>query len=70
MLKSVSYRVHYPGTFSTESAVETGKQLWASEDYSTFNDNTGGGCWARVRLYITLVTLDQAVFLLHESFLN
>ena len=19
------------------------------EDYSTFNDNVGGGCWARVR---------------------
>ncbi|XP_064604089.1 galactocerebrosidase-like isoform X2 [Liolophura sinensis] len=39
---------HYPGTFSTPSAVKTDKQLWASEDYSTFNDNTGGGCWARI----------------------
>lgn len=44
------YRIHYPGTESTSAAVKTGKQLWASEDYSTFNDNIGGGCWARVRL--------------------
>ncbi|XP_064598914.1 galactocerebrosidase-like [Liolophura sinensis] len=40
--------VHYPGTVSTSAAVQTGKQLWASEDYSTFNDNTGAGCWARI----------------------
>ncbi|KAK7508505.1 hypothetical protein BaRGS_00000071 [Batillaria attramentaria] len=39
---------HYPGTLSAESALETGKQLWASEDYSTFNDEVGGGCWARI----------------------
>ena len=39
---------HYPGTYSSDSAVKTGKQLWASEDYSTFNDVTGGGCWARL----------------------
>ncbi|KAK6174597.1 hypothetical protein SNE40_017840 [Patella caerulea] len=39
---------HYPGTYSTKQAVNTGKQLWASEDYSTFNDNVGGGCWARI----------------------
>ncbi|KAL4231126.1 hypothetical protein ACF0H5_008709 [Mactra antiquata] len=39
---------HYPGTLSTKQAVETGKPLWASEDYSTFNDLTGGGCWARI----------------------
>ncbi|KAL5016633.1 hypothetical protein ScPMuIL_006222 [Solemya velum] len=40
--------VHYPGTESSTAAIETGKQLWASEDYSTFNDMTGGGCWARI----------------------
>lgn len=40
---------HYPGTNSDSDAVKTGKQLWASEDYSTYNDLKGGGCWARVR---------------------
>ena len=40
---------HYPGTNSNSDAVKTGKQLWASEDYSTYNDLKGGGCWARVR---------------------
>ncbi|ESO89802.1 hypothetical protein LOTGIDRAFT_218637 [Lottia gigantea] len=39
---------HYPGTNSDQYSVQTGKQLWASEDYSTFNDNVGGGCWARI----------------------
>ncbi|XP_067656744.1 galactocerebrosidase-like isoform X2 [Haliotis asinina] len=39
---------HYPGTLTTTEAMKTGKQLWASEDYSTFNDNVGGGCWARI----------------------
>ncbi|XP_069140053.1 galactocerebrosidase-like isoform X2 [Argopecten irradians] len=40
--------VHYPGTTTTKAALATGKQLWSSEDYSTFNDNTGAGCWARI----------------------
>ncbi|RUS72385.1 hypothetical protein EGW08_019845 [Elysia chlorotica] len=39
--------VHYPGTNSPSNAKELGKILWASEDYSTFNDEVGGGCWAR-----------------------
>ncbi|XP_065845893.1 galactocerebrosidase-like [Oscarella lobularis] len=39
---------HYPGTNSNSDAVKTGKQLWASEDYSTYNDLKGGGCWARI----------------------
>ena len=43
-----SFSAHYPGTTSSSDAVMTGKQLWASEDYSTYNDLTGGGCWARV----------------------
>ncbi len=38
----------YPGTVSTPQAEETGKQLWASEDMSTYNDLRGAGCWARV----------------------
>ncbi|XP_048249500.1 galactocerebrosidase-like isoform X1 [Haliotis rufescens] len=40
--------VHYPGTKSTVDALHTGKQLWSSEDYSSFNNNIGGGCWARI----------------------
>ncbi|XP_045189275.2 galactocerebrosidase-like isoform X2 [Mercenaria mercenaria] len=39
---------HYPGTITTKEAIQTGKPLWASEDYSTFNDLVGGGCWARI----------------------
>ncbi|CAH1784597.1 unnamed protein product, partial [Owenia fusiformis] len=39
---------HYPGTVSSNEAKMTGKQLWSSEDYSTFNDEVGGGCWARI----------------------
>jgi len=43
-------RCHYPGTLTTNTSLDTKKQLWASEDYSTFNDNVGAGCWARVSL--------------------
>lgn len=32
---------HYPGTVSARMAQDTGKTLWSSEDYSTYNDNTG-----------------------------
>ncbi|XP_037342516.2 galactocerebrosidase isoform X2 [Pungitius pungitius] len=39
---------HYPGTNSVKEALKTQKKLWASEDYSTFNDEVGGGCWARI----------------------
>lgn len=39
---------HYPGTVSNANAMTTGKPLWASEDFSTYNDNIGAGCWARV----------------------
>ncbi|GFO19229.1 galactocerebrosidase [Plakobranchus ocellatus] len=39
---------HYPGTNSPLDAQKLGKPLWASEDYSTFNDEIGGGCWARL----------------------
>jgi galactosylceramidase len=41
---------HYPGTHSDADAVKTGKPLWASEDYSTYNDDVGTGCWARILL--------------------
>nr|XP_057934458.1 galactocerebrosidase isoform X2 [Doryrhamphus excisus] len=39
---------HYPGTTTVMEALKTGKKLWSSEDYSTFNDDVGGGCWARI----------------------
>uniref|UniRef100_A0A8D0HR55 Galactocerebrosidase n=1 Tax=Sphenodon punctatus TaxID=8508 RepID=A0A8D0HR55_SPHPU len=39
---------HYPGTKTVNDALATKKKLWASEDYSTFNDEVGGGCWARI----------------------
>ncbi|TNM95964.1 galactocerebrosidase [Takifugu flavidus] len=39
---------HYPGTNTVMEALETRKTLWSTEDYSTFNDDVGGGCWARI----------------------
>uniref|UniRef100_UPI00398EC701 galactocerebrosidase isoform X2 n=1 Tax=Pristiophorus japonicus TaxID=55135 RepID=UPI00398EC701 len=39
---------HYPGTLSNSNAKKTGKKLWSSEDYSSVNNNVGGGCWARI----------------------
>ncbi|KAK7903998.1 hypothetical protein WMY93_016605 [Mugilogobius chulae] len=39
---------HYPGTNTVLDALKTQKQLWSSEDYSTVNDEVGGGCWARI----------------------
>uniref|UniRef100_A0A8C8SBZ6 Galactocerebrosidase n=1 Tax=Pelusios castaneus TaxID=367368 RepID=A0A8C8SBZ6_9SAUR len=39
---------HYPGTQTVHNALATRKKLWASEDYSTFNDEGGAGCWARI----------------------
>lgn len=48
MYKFPSSRAHYPGTHSDADALATGKPLWASEDYSTYNDDVGAGCWARV----------------------
>uniref|UniRef100_A0AAQ5YF47 Galactocerebrosidase n=1 Tax=Amphiprion ocellaris TaxID=80972 RepID=A0AAQ5YF47_AMPOC len=39
---------HYPGTITVTEALKTQKKLWSSEDYSSFNDEVGGGCWARI----------------------
>ncbi|XP_015246714.1 PREDICTED: galactocerebrosidase isoform X1 [Cyprinodon variegatus] len=39
---------HYPGTTTVPQALKTQKRLWSSEDYSTFNSEVGGGCWARI----------------------
>lgn len=44
----LAFRAHYPGTVTVTDALKSEKQLWASEDYSTFNDEVGGGCWARI----------------------
>ncbi|EMP39413.1 Galactocerebrosidase [Chelonia mydas] len=41
-------KAHYPGTKTVDNALATQKKLWASEDYSTFNDEVGAGCWARI----------------------
>ena len=48
MCVCVMSRAHYPGTITVKDAVKTQKKLWSSEDYSTFNDEVGGGCWARI----------------------
>ncbi|KAH0620445.1 hypothetical protein JD844_020904 [Phrynosoma platyrhinos] len=39
---------HYPGTTTVLNALLTHKKLWSSEDYSTFNNEEGAGCWARI----------------------
>ena len=39
---------HYPGTHSSSQAEQTMKPLWASEDDSTYNNDVGAECWARV----------------------
>ncbi|KAM8831004.1 galactocerebrosidase-like isoform 1-T1 [Synchiropus picturatus] len=39
---------HYPGTTTVPDALKSQKKLWSSEDYSTYNDEQGGGCWARI----------------------
>lgn len=33
---------------SSTAAQQSGKPLWSSEDYSTYSDYIGGGCWARI----------------------
>ncbi|XP_060570586.1 galactocerebrosidase-like isoform X2 [Ruditapes philippinarum] len=42
------FGVHYSSTQSNLGSIMWGKQLWASEDYSTFNDVHGARCWARI----------------------
>lgn len=40
---------HYPGGSGTTPAERNiGLPLWSSEDYSTYSDATGAGCWARL----------------------
>ncbi|XP_045679606.1 galactocerebrosidase [Phyllostomus hastatus] len=39
---------HYPGTHTVKNAKLTKKKLWSSEDFSTFNNEVGAGCWGRI----------------------
>ena len=41
---------HYPGASTSPAELRAMENLtlWSSEDSSTYFDNTGGGCWARV----------------------
>ncbi|KAM6201121.1 galactocerebrosidase [Rhynchocyon petersi] len=39
---------HYPGTYSGRLAKLTKKKLWSSEDFSTYNNYVGAGCWGRI----------------------
>ena len=40
---------HYPGQRGSKPAWRAlGLPLWSSEDYSTYSDATGAGCWARL----------------------
>jgi hypothetical protein len=39
---------HYPGMYSSSDAESTGKPLWASEDDSTYDNDVGAECWARI----------------------
>jgi len=55
---------HYPGTVTTSAALQTSKPLWSSEDFSTFNDDIGAGCLARVCSYVLVsLSLSLSVYL-------
>lgn len=43
-----AFGVHYPGTISSKEAIATNLSIWSSEDYSTFDDDVGAGCWGRI----------------------
>ena len=57
----IIHRAHYPGTNSDSDAMKTEKPLWASEDYSTYNDEVGTGCWARVSIVASYVQLSGSL---------
>ncbi|KAH3787160.1 hypothetical protein DPMN_165280 [Dreissena polymorpha] len=42
------FGIHYSSTQSNMGSLQWGKQLWASEDYSTNNNQQGARCWARI----------------------
>lgn len=50
-LRSASWGLgtHYPGARGTsQQERDINMTLWSSEDYSTYSDATGGGCWGRL----------------------
>lgn len=49
-------------------ALKTQKRLWSSEDYSTFNDDVGGGCWARILNQNYINGLMTALVNMHVTF--
>lgn len=63
---------HYPGTYSDVAAISTHKQLWASEDYSTYNDDVGAGCWARVsyRYEDNCLYVCNTIQILNQNYVN
>lgn len=50
-------------------ALKTQKRLWSSEDYSTFNDDVGAGCWARILNQNYINGLMTALVNMHVTFL-
>eukprot|EP01079_Euglenida_sp_SAG-EU17-18_P002387 gene2387-508_t len=50
LLKAVaSIGAHYPGAGGmTPDDLSLGLPVWSSEDYSTYSNPTGGGCWGRL----------------------
>lgn len=66
------FSAHYPGTYSDSAAISTHKQLWASEDYSTYNDDVGAGCWARVsyRYDNSSLYFFNTVQILNQNYVN
>lgn len=65
---SFMFSAHYPGTTTVLDALKTQKRLWSSEDYSTFNDDVGGGCWARILNQNYINGLMTALVNMHVTF--
>ncbi|KAI0210472.1 Galactocerebrosidase, partial [Lamellibrachia satsuma] len=63
---------HYPGTTTSDEAKHSGKPLWASEDYSTRNDETGAGCMARIlnQNYVNGLMTSTIAWNLLDSYYN
>ncbi|KAL3320785.1 hypothetical protein Ciccas_000531 [Cichlidogyrus casuarinus] len=49
--------IHYPHVASPDEAQDSGIPLMASEEYSTFNDDQGAACWARVIFFLIFLVL-------------
>jgi galactosylceramidase len=60
---------HYPGTYTSDELISLGKPLWSSEDYSTYNNEVGGGCWARSLSELSLFSA-VLTFQTDQNYLN